>query len=196
MKKRILSLLLMFILITTVSCSKDNKKNTRTLKSNTPTTESVNNSEVSEATNNPNTEGFEEGNLAPDFEVKLLSGETVKLSDFKGKPVLLNFWATWCGPCKFEMPDFQKLHEEYGENLIILSVNIGESENEVKKYIDENNFSFGIGLDEMGETGYPVMALPTTFLLDKDGRINFSAQGVPSEDVHGFYKEKIDSLLK
>src|SRR5690625_5188421 len=71
--------------------------------------------------------GLEKGNLAPDFELETIEGETVKLSDYRGEKVMLNFWATWCPPCRAEMPDMQKFHENHDEG-VILAVNLTETE--------------------------------------------------------------------
>ncbi len=190
MKKIKISIFIVLILMFAVSCKKENS---------TSTQDSINKSNSSsstETTESSDKEGFKEGNIAPDFEVRLLSGETSKLSDYKGKIVLLNFWATWCGPCQIEMPDFQKLHEEYGENLVILAIDLGEQESEVNEFIEAKGYTFDIGIDEMAEIKYPILAFPTTFLLNKDGRIDYFGEGVPSNDVYSFYKEKIDNLLK
>ncbi|MDL2310610.1 TlpA family protein disulfide reductase [Peptostreptococcaceae bacterium OttesenSCG-928-C18] len=195
MKKTIISILLILTLFTLSSCKKENNKDTENSTTNTEIT-SAESTEITETTEVINEEGFEVGDIAPDFNVKLLSGETVKLTDFRGKPVLLNFWATWCPPCQYEMPDFQKLYNEYGDNLIILAVNLGEAENEVNTYIEENKYTYRIGLDEMAEIKYPVLALPTTLLIDKEGKIKAFEEGIPAEDVYGFYKEQIDLLLQ
>ena len=95
----------------------------------------------------------EKGMTAPDFEVTLLSGKTVKLSDYRGKRVLLNFWATWCGPCQREMPDIQAMYEDLGlneEDVVVLAVanpksdqypyNQDVSEDEVKRFLEEETF--------------------------------------------------------
>ncbi|SDI57027.1 peroxiredoxin family protein [Natribacillus halophilus] len=75
--------------------------------------------------------GLEEGEIAPDFELKTLDGETMRLSDYRGERVMLNFWATWCPPCRAEMPDMQKLYDE--EDVVILAVNMTETENNLEE---------------------------------------------------------------
>src|SRR5699024_5486469 len=90
--------------------------------------------------------GLESGDLAPDFELKTVDGETVKLSDFRGEKVLLNFWATWCPPCRAEMPDMQKYHEDYDEG-VILAVNLVETEQsmgQVEDFLTEYGITFQI----------------------------------------------------
>ncbi|MEH6991824.1 redoxin domain-containing protein, partial [Neobacillus drentensis] len=90
--------------------------------------------------------GLKVGAKAPDFELKTLSGDTVKLSDLKGKKVMLNFWATWCPPCKAEMPAMEEFHKEAGDEVVILAVNI-DPHLDVKAFVDENGITFPIPLD-------------------------------------------------
>jgi len=114
--------------------------------------------------------------LAPDFQLLSLDGQTVSLSDFRGKPVLLNFWATWCGPCKFEMPFLQEIHEdeEWSEKgLVILAVDVGENPAQVKLFASSLKLSFMVLLDIDQDVAlqYNLRAFPTTFFIDKDGII-------------------------
>ena len=132
-------------------------------------------------TGGDNTGGFP-GIMAPDFQLQTLDGEVVSLSDFKGKPVLLNFWAIRCAPCRLEMPLFQEIHEDpewIEEELVILAVNDRESVNDIRQYMEENGFSFIVLLDMTGEVGfrYNILGLPTTFFIDKDGIIRDVAIG-------------------
>jgi len=125
--------------------------------------------------------GLEKGNLAPDFELETLDGETVKLSDFRGEKVLLNFWATWCPPCRAEMPDMQKYHENH-EDGVILAVNLLETENSsknVEKFIDEYGITFTVLSDETTTVGnmYNAQQLPTSYLIDSEGKIENIAIG-------------------
>lgn len=123
---------------------------------------------------------------APDFTLTDQNGQTHTLSDYKGKTVFLNFWATWCGPCKSEMPDIQKLYEAYGENqedLIVLGVvqpNNDElpfsqegTEDEIREFIDQGGYTYPTVMDETGEISamYGITAFPTTFMIDKDGNV-------------------------
>jgi peroxiredoxin len=117
---------------------------------------------------------------AVDFTLKNLQGEEISLSSLKGKKIMLNFFATWCGPCKTEMPDMQKLHEETKDsNLIILAVNLGESEAVVKSFMQNNKYSFPVLLDTKGTLSgkYNVSAIPTTYFIDKEGNI------IPFQDI-------------
>ncbi len=119
-------------------------------------------------------EGTEVGKLAPDFQLQSLDGQMVSLGDFRGKAVLLNFWATWCGPCRFEMPFLQRVYEERSDQgLVILAVNIGESQSEVKEFMESFDLSFLTVLDTATEVArqYNIRGIPTTFFIDKDGVI-------------------------
>jgi len=114
--------------------------------------------------------------LAPDFQLQTLDGQAVSLGDFRGNPVLLNFWATWCGPCRFEMPFIQEIFEkkEWSDTgLVILAIDIGESPSEVKEFMENYDLSFPVLLDTNQDVAlkYNIRAIPTTFFIDKDGII-------------------------
>lgn len=114
-------------------------------------------------------------NAAGDFTLTALDGSKVTLSELKGKKVFLNFWATWCPPCRAEMPDIQKLYKE-SENsgLVILAVNIGEDEATVKSFMDKNGFSFKVLLDQQGDVAktYQVSAIPASYFINTDGSVS------------------------
>ena len=115
-------------------------------------------------------------NVAPDFQLSDLEGRTVSLSDFRGKPVLLNFWATWCGPCRAEMPFIQDVFEDkrFSEKgLVIVAVNLGESRSKVVQFMEDYGLSFDVLLDTSRNVGqaYNIRGIPTTFFIDKDGII-------------------------
>lgn len=131
---------------------------------------------------------------AIDFTLKDQYGNTHTLSDYKGKTVFLNFWATWCPPCRAEMPDIQKLYETYdreGEDaLVILGVaspGIGgeKSEEGIKEFLDENGYTYPVLMDTTGEQfmNYGVLSYPTTFMIDRDGNVFGYASGQLSEDM-------------
>lgn len=117
------------------------------------------------------------GHPAPDFALKTLEGETIRLSDYRGTPVIVNFWATWCPPCRAEFPAFQEVAiEQGGDNLVIIGVNhtSGDSPQLVPGFVEEFGITFPIVLDESGETvkTYRVVGLPTTVFIDRNGIIN------------------------
>lgn len=124
------------------------------------------------STTTSNLKGLEAGAKAPDFELKTLTGETVKLSSLKGKKVMLNFWATWCPPCKAEMPDLEKLYKQKDNDLVILAVNI-DPQLDVKGFAKEYGITFPILLDEDDSVNerYQIISIPTTYFIDRDGII-------------------------
>ena len=116
------------------------------------------------------------GGLAPDFKLQSLDGETVSLNDLRGRPVMLNFWASWCGPCRAEMPLIQEIFEsqEWSDTgLVILAVNIGESKATAAEFMAENNLSFPVLLDTSQDVAreYNIRNIPATLFIDRDGMI-------------------------
>lgn len=113
--------------------------------------------------------------IAPDFTLKDLNGKDVKLSDYRGKVVILNFWAVWCKYCKQEMPDLNELNKELEKNndAVIIAVDSQESPETVKDYITSNNINLKILLDSDGSVTqtYGISGFPTTFILNKDGSL-------------------------
>jgi thiol-disulfide isomerase/thioredoxin len=108
------------------------------------------------------------------FSLSLLEGETKSLSSYKGKVVFLNFWATWCGPCRVEMPSMEALYNKFSDKgLEILAVNSGEDQATVRSFMKNEGFSFPALLDLDGRVSanYGIQAIPTTFLIDRDGMI-------------------------
>ena len=135
---------------------------------------------------------------APDFTLVDQYGEEHKLSDYKGKVVFLNFWATWCPPCREEMPDIEALYKEYGENsedLVILSVanpktkdnpnNNDKTIEEVTKFMEDNGYSYPALMDTTGDVllQYYITAFPTTFMIDREGRVIGYASGALTKDI-------------
>lgn len=159
----------------------------------TETTKQVtqqNDSEETKDNNNENEKKDETQKVEmPDFLIQDHSGEEVKFSDFVGKPIVMNFWASWCGPCKSEMPDFQKVYEEMGSEIQFLMVNVTDGQRETKQsanqYISENGFTFPVYYDEgltasfsLGVYGYP-----TTFFIDSEGFAVAAASGALEEEM-------------
>lgn len=154
-------------------------------KGDTLKTSEYENGNIGEKPIESNDVGIRQGQLAPDFELKTLDGETVKLSDYRGKRVMLNFWATWCPPCRAEMPDMQKFQKD--KDVQVLAVNLSETESHpdnVQRFVDELNLSLTIPLDDESAISneYQVMAYPTTYMIDSNGRIQFITMGAVNYD--------------
>lgn len=114
-----------------------------------------------------------QGSEAPDFTAELTDGSGFTLSEHEGKVILLNFWATWCAPCVGEMPAFEKLYEEYGDQIQILAVNSGEEKKIVDAFLEERNYTFPIAYDVENEISekYPSEGIPYTLVIGKDGKV-------------------------
>lgn len=117
--------------------------------------------------------GAKKGGKAPEFTLVGLDGTSHKLSDFQGKPVMVNFWATWCPPCEREMPAIQEQYLKRNKDVVILAVNMGESKVSVQAFQAKYGLSFPILLDKSEEVrkNYGVMNYPTTFFIKPDGKI-------------------------
>ena len=138
---------------------------------------------TSEEAEEPSSKTEENKYAAPDFTVLDMEGKEVSLSDFKGKPVVLNFWATWCYYCKEEMPDFNKAYKEFPD-IQFLMVNatdgVKETKEKATKYVKEQGFNFPIFFDTKGEAvnNYHVTGFPTTYFIDADGNLVTYANGM------------------
>jgi len=142
---------------------------------------------------------LQKGFFAPDFTLKTLDGESVTLSDLRGKVVLLNFWATWCPPCKAEMPAFQRAYTDYAaEDFVILAVNATQQDSVegVVEFIAEFGLSFPVVLDTAGEANrfYQVQSLPTSFFIDRDGVISEVVIG--DSIAEALIRSRIEKLIK
>ncbi|WP_233523015.1 redoxin domain-containing protein [Peribacillus saganii] len=135
------------------------------------------------------TSSVDQGVPAPDFELTLLDGETVKLSDYKGKTVILNFWATWCPPCKAEMPHMQNFYKKnINRDVTILAVNLtnqDKGEKVIENFVKDYRLTFPIPLDENGEVGqmYQAITIPTSYIINKDGVITKKVVGPMDEET-------------
>ena len=144
--------------------------------------ENVDNTQENEATK-------EETSIAPDFTVVDAEGIEHKLSDFFGKPIVLNFWASWCGPCKSEMPDFDEVYAEYKEDVHFLMVNLTDGHQETiqsaKEFIEEQGYSFPVYYDTNSEAmmAYYAYSIPMTFFIDAEGKMVAYAQSAISKEV-------------
>lgn len=126
--------------------------------------------------------------LAPDFKVYDDEGNEVKLSDKIGKPVVVNFWATWCGPCKAELPAFQKMYEEYGDEVEFMMVNLTagrETEEGVRKFLEDNELRIPVYFDKdmSAASLYNLRAIPRTVFVNPDGTLYDSHVGLMSENI-------------
>lgn len=111
--------------------------------------------------------------IAPDFSLITLEGSEGALSDHLGKAVLVNFWATWCPPCRAEMPLIQEFADLYGDDLVVLAVNVGESEGEIRAFVEEYGFTLTFLVDPANEVSqlYRVRGYPTSIFIDSEGMV-------------------------
>jgi len=150
------------------------------------------------------------GTQAPDFRVEMFDGTTFTLGSLRGKVVLLNFWATWCGPCKREMPEVQALYEKYGNNegdVIVLGVANPKSEEypynqdvtqpEVEQFLEDGGYTFPVVMDVTGEVfySYGISAFPTTFMIGADGNVFGYVPGALTGDMmESIVQQTIDGV--
>jgi thiol-disulfide isomerase/thioredoxin len=134
-----------------------------------------------------------------DFELDDVNGGIKKLSSYRGKLVFLNFWATWCGPCRYEMPSMQRIyHELKSEGFEIVAVNLREGKQLVKKFLDQNKLTFPVLLDKDGRVGaiYGARSIPTTYLIDRNGSIIGRAIGArewDTKEIKVVFKEILEN---
>ncbi|KMY52523.1 thiol-disulfide oxidoreductase [Bacillus sp. FJAT-27231] len=136
---------------------------------------------------------LQEGDKAPDFVLTDLNGEKRQLSDYQGKGVFLNFWGTWCEPCKKEMPHMEKMSKEYKDlGVEILAVNVGDSELQAKKFAMQYNLTFPIAIDTSREVqnAYGIQPLPATFMINPEGEVQKIVIGglVKEEQVKALFE--------
>ncbi|ANU13783.1 TlpA family protein disulfide reductase [Planococcus halocryophilus] len=155
------------------------------VKNNTSESDALNNMALgSDVDFLPTEEGLAKGEKAPDFQLTTLDGEVVTLSDYQGQKVILNFWATWCPPCRAEMPHMQNYFEEQAEeaNVVILAVNLTTEDKGLKKiedFVEEFELGFSIPMDDKGAVGstYQAVSIPTSYMIDTKGRIQNKVVG-------------------
>jgi thiol-disulfide isomerase/thioredoxin len=117
---------------------------------------------------------------APPFDLKDPVDRPQRLSDYRGRPVILNFWATWCPPCREEMPSMQRAHEALaGDGIALLAINVGEDADTIEQFLADTpvDFPLPMDLDSRVTQSYPVRGLPTTFVIDPEGRLAYVATG-------------------
>jgi len=139
------------------------------------------------------------GNPAPGIELKTPSGETVKLSDYRGQAVLVNLWATWCPPCRAEMPTIEAIYNEYkDQGFVVLAVDMTyqDDADRVPPFVAEQGLTYPILLDETGDVAadYQMLSLPTSFFIDREGIIQDVVIGGPMEESS--LRTRVEAILK
>ena len=124
-------------------------------------------------------------NIAPDFIMLDMDGNEVTLASFFGKPIVLNFWASWCGPCKMEMPEIQKFYDKYGQQIHFLLVSVDESLDAAKTLISDSGYTFPVYFDttSVGAYTYGASSIPLTFFIDAEGNLTAYYMGAMSESI-------------
>ncbi len=128
------------------------------------------------------------GEIAPDIVVTDLEGNNKQLSEYFGKPTIMVFWATWCGYCKDELPALEMLKEKYGDSINVLALNGGDSAEDIKDFMEENNYTFEtvmVGIEE--SIKFDAQSIPVTAILDSEGTIEFFTRG--SLDAETMFNE-------
>lgn len=147
------------------------------------------NEQATDSESSGDTSSSSNSNLAPDFTVTDINGNKVSLSDFVGKPVVLNFWASWCSPCKSEMPDFDEAYDKYKKDIHFLMVNLTDGYQETvesaSSFIEEQGYSFPVYYDTLSEATntYQVYSIPATYFIDAKGNVIAHAKGAIDADT-------------
>ena len=123
--------------------------------------------------------------IAPDFTMLDMEGNEVTLASFFGKPIVLNFWASWCGPCKMEMPEIQKFYDKYGQEIHFLLVSVDDSLDAAKSFISDSGYTFPVYFDttSVGAYTYGASSIPLTFFIDAEGNLTAYYMGAMSESI-------------
>lgn len=135
---------------------------------------------------------------APDFTLKSREGKNVRLSDLRGQVVLLNFWASWCGPCRQEMPVLDDIHKKYNSlGFSVLGVNLDAKSSKAINYLKDTPVTFPVLYDPKGDVSgqYGVSAMPSTVIIDKDGNVRFLHEGYKS-GYEDDYRKQIKTLMR
>lgn len=132
-----------------------------------------------------------------DFVLKDMNGQTVNLADFKGRPLILNFWATWCGPCKIEIPSFVALAEQYKEQrLAIVGISVDDTPEDLQKFAADFKMNYpvlvGLGHDDIQETYEAMMMIPITWFIRPDGTIHMKHSGPATKD---WFEQQVKALI-
>lgn len=192
-------LILLFVILFTTGCTdtyiiepNNNEVETSEDEDKNETNE---NKEISNSENSSKEENKKA--LAPDFKLETMDGTKLKLSDLKGKNVIINFWATWCTYCVIEMPDLQKLNDKYkNEDLMILAVNVGETKETVQNFVEENELNLTVLLDEDSTvaSNYGLRSFPSTLAVNKKGEIVTGYVGMMTYDLmeklYGYFNQE------
>jgi len=141
----------------------------------------------------------QQGFLAPDFDLQNTEGETIRLSNLRGQAVLVNLWATWCPPCRAEMPAIEKIYNEYKEEgFVVLGINMTYQDTlaDVAPFVDEYGLTFPILLDTTGNVGsvYQLRSLPSSFFIDRNGIISEVVIGGPMAEA--LLRTRVEQILK
>ena len=149
--------------------------------------------------NSTSTAAPQQGFPAPDFELATTTGEVIRLSDFRGQAVLLNLWATWCPPCREEMPAINQVYNEFkNQGLVVLAMNMTYQDDvsAVAPFIERYELTFPILLDETGDIArdYQMRSLPTSFFIDRNGIINEVVIGGPMAE--SLLRERVEKIIE
>lgn len=176
MKKKIFALLVVVVLIAIAL--------TNFMKSKIADDEKIDTSSTQVSSTVDNESGLKVGQNAPDFTLKTLDGKKAKLSDYRGKKVILNFWASWCSPCKAEIPHMEKYYKKSAkdDNVEILAVNLTKSDKDedyIKDFAKSYDMTYPVLLDTEGEQQeqYEIVTIPTTYIIDTKGKIQNTISG-------------------
>jgi thiol-disulfide isomerase/thioredoxin len=131
-----------------------------------------------------------------DFTIKDINGKDVKLSSYKGKVILLNFWATWCGPCKAEIPGFVELQEKYKNDLVVVGYDVDDTAEKARTFVTEYKMNYpvllGLGREDVQDAYGPIWGIPASFLISKDGKVCKRHMGIAPKET---FEKEIKALL-